>query len=50
MKKLLLTSMLCFCMLMQGCTISELDTAKNILEGFSEQLHLLFTLYYLLKC
>ena len=29
MKKLLLTSMLCFCMLMQGCTISELDTAED---------------------
>lgn len=33
MKKLLLTSMLCFCMLMQGCTISELDTAEDILSN-----------------
>lgn len=29
MKKLLLTSMLCFCMLMQGCTISESDTVED---------------------
>ena len=29
MKKLLLTSMLCFCMLMQACTISESDTAED---------------------
>ena len=47
MKKLLLTSMLCFCMLMQGCTISELDTAEDKIVNIDGNVEEYFNTYSL---